>query len=368
MSRVGLVMIVKDEEAVIERALQSAKPFISTYVIVDTGSTDRTKEIIQRVFSDISGKILDRPWVSFGHNRSEALALCDGHMDWMIMMDADDSLAGAVPSTDIWTSDANKNFDGFMIRLKHGTLEHQRTQIFRTGIGWAYEGVVHEYPICKSKGVATVGILPAETYMITRCEGARSKDPEKYLKDAHLLETALLQNPTDHRTLFYLAQSYRDAGQREPARRYYQRNLELSGGWDQERYMTMVNLISLVDSQEEKLRLTWAAIELCPDRLEAPHAYLHQRRILQLPHTQQSYAIASIVRNRTTSSMNLFTIPAIYEWGMDDELAVVAFATKRYRECYDASMRCVLRAPEAQMRENALTNAKAADKHLSHIA
>jgi glycosyltransferase involved in cell wall biosynthesis len=42
---VGLVMIVKNEEAVLERALRSALPFISTYVIVDTGSTDSTKDI-----------------------------------------------------------------------------------------------------------------------------------------------------------------------------------------------------------------------------------------------------------------------------------------------------------------------------------
>lgn len=362
MSRVGLVMIVKDEEAIIERALQSAKPFISTYVIVDTGSTDRTKETIQRVLADISGQLFDRPWISFGHNRSEALALCDGQMDWAIMMDADDSLAGVVPPADTWKNDA---LDGFMIRLLHSSIEHQRTQIFRTGIGWSYEGSVHEYPVCKSKGFATVGILPANTYMITRCEGSRSKDPDKYLKDAQLLEAAHLADPTDHRTLFYLAQSYRDAGHLEAAVRYYQRNIDLSGGWDQERYLSLVNLIHLVDSHDEKLRLTWAAIELCPDRLEAPYTYLHQRRMLKLPYTQQAFAIASVVRNRTTSTMNLFTTPSIYTWGMDDELAVVAFATKHYRESYDASIRCMINAPEASMRENALTNARAADNHLT---
>jgi hypothetical protein len=37
MPTVGLVMIVKNEAAVIERALLSAKPFISTWLIVDTG-------------------------------------------------------------------------------------------------------------------------------------------------------------------------------------------------------------------------------------------------------------------------------------------------------------------------------------------
>jgi hypothetical protein len=361
MSRIGLVMIVKNEEAVIERALLSAKPFISAYVIIDTGSTDRTKEIIAKTMSDISGQLLDRPWISFGHNRTEAIALCDGQMDWAIMLDADDNLAGTVPPPEVWT---NAIIDAFILRIHHGSIIHQRTQIFRTGIGWAYEGVVHEYPVCKGKEKTTIAMLPPETYMETRCEGARSNDPEKYLKDAQLLETVLLKNPTDHRTLFYLAQSYRDAGQPEVARRYYQRNLDVSGGWDQERYMTMINLIGLVESQEEKLRLTWAAIELCPDRLEAQHAYLRQRRTLGLPLTQQCYAIASIAKNRKPGPTNLFAIPSIYEWGMDDELAVSAFATQRYRESYDASVRCAMTAPEQPMRDNALKNAKAAFEYL----
>ena len=356
MKRVGLVMIVKNEEAVIERALLSAKPFISTYVIVDTGSTDRTKEIIQQTLSDISGTLIDRPWISFGHNRSEALGLCDGQMEWAIMLDADDTLAGAVPPPDLW----NQSVDGMMMKIQHGTITHRRIQIFRTGIGWVYEGAVHEYPRCSSKEKAVVAALPTETYMETRCEGSRSKDPEKYIKDAQILEVALLKSPTDHRTLFYLAQSYRDGGQLDAARRAYQRYVDMSGGWEQERYISLVNLINLTESQEEKLRLTWAAIELCPKRLEAPYYYLQGRRKAGLPTTQQSYAIAAVIENRKPGPMDLFVTSAIYEWGMDDELGIAAFATGRFRESYEASMRCAIHAPEQSMKENALKNAKAA--------
>jgi hypothetical protein len=354
---VGLVMIVKNEEAVIERALRSVLPFISTWVIVDTGSTDHTKEIIQTVFSDISGLLVDRPWTSFGANRSEALALCDGRMDWALMLDADDNMAGVVPPTDVWT---NPTIDGFILTIHHGSLTHNRVQIFRTGIGWCYVGVVHEYPHCASKEKTALALLPPETYMETRCEGARSSDPNKYLKDALLLETELLRNPTDHRTIFYLAQSYRDAGKPEVARRYYQRYLDVDGGWDQEKYMTLVNLIGLVETQEEKLAFVWQAIELCPDRLEAQYGFLKQRRAANLPFTMQMYAIAAASANRTPDKSWLFVTEAVYDWGIDDELAVVAFATKHYRESYEASIRCALKAPEQTMRENALNNARRA--------
>jgi tetratricopeptide (TPR) repeat protein len=356
MNRVGLVMIVRDEEAVIERALQSAIPFISTYVIVDTGSSDRTKEIIQQVMVNIPGQLLDRPWISFGHNRTEALALCDNQMEWAIMLDADDNLAGTVPPITIWETAV----DGFMIKAHHGSVIHNRVQIFRTGIGWFYEGVVHETPICKSAANPVLALLPSETYMVTRCEGYRSRDPEKYSKDAQLLESELCKNPTDHRTLFYLAQSYRDAGKPAEALRVYQRYNDLSGGWNQERYMVLVNLINLAKSQEEKVKFTWSAIELCPDRLEAQYMYLQQRRKLGLPLTQQCYAIAAITKNRKLGNTDLFLLSSVYEWGMDDELAIAAFSTKRYREAYEASMRCAILAPDNSMRENALSNARVA--------
>ena len=356
---VGLVMIVKDEEAVIERALRSALPFISTYVIVDTGSTDRTKEIIGRVMSDISGLVVDRPWTNFGVNRSEALALCDGRMNWAIMLDADDNLDGSVPPPELWSLE---NVDGFALRIQHGSIWHQRVQIFRTGIGWAYEGVVHESPRCLTKANPVIAMLPPQTYMVTRCEGARSRDPQKYAKDAAVLE-AELEKPEkkgDSRTLFYLAQSYRDAGAKANATAAYKQYLDLSGTWVQEQYMAIVNLLDLLTDEDEKIRLCWLAIELCDDRVEAPFTLLRNRRLASLPATQQIYAIASAIPNRVPPHGALFTNPAIYAWGLDDELAVVAFATKHYDEAYEASIRCVLRAEHPVLRENAIRNAKAA--------
>lgn len=360
---VGLVMIVKDEEAVIERALRSALPFISTYVIVDTGSTDRTKEVIRRSMADISGLLVDRPWINFGHNRSEALALCDGRMDWAIMLDADDNLDGVVPPPELWSMD---QVDGFALRIQHGSIWHQRVQIFRTGIGWAYEGVVHESPKCLTKANPIVAMLPPQTYMVTRCEGARSRDPQKYAKDAAILEEEIKKksetpgSPVDSRTLFYLAQSYRDAGEKAKAATLYKQFLDLSGTWVQEQYMAIVNLLDLLTDEDEKIRLAWRAIELCPDRAEVPFTLLRNRRVACLPVTQQIYAIATAVSNRVPPAGALFTNPAIYEWGLDDELAVAAFATKHYDEAYEASIRCVLNTEHPILRENAIRNAKAA--------
>jgi tetratricopeptide (TPR) repeat protein len=206
-----------------------------------------------------------------------------------------------------------------------------------------------------------IAMLPPQTYMVTRCEGARSRDPLKYAKDAALLEKELAAKPDDSRTLFYLAQSYRDSGQKEKAATTYKQFLDLSGTWVQEQYMAIVNLLGLLDhNEEEKLRLTWRAIDLCPDRAEAPFTLLRDRRLAGLPNTHQMYAIAKAVTNRKPATDLLFMNPAIYQWGLDDELAVVALATKHYKEAYHASVRCILGAEHPTLRENAIKNASAA--------
>ena len=73
--RICLNMIVKNESRVIERCLRSAKPFIHSWAISDTGSTDGTQDIIRRVMADVPGELIERPWVDFAHNRNQALEL-----------------------------------------------------------------------------------------------------------------------------------------------------------------------------------------------------------------------------------------------------------------------------------------------------
>jgi glycosyltransferase involved in cell wall biosynthesis len=69
-----LNMIVKDEAPVIRRCLATVRPFIDFWVIVDTGSRDGTQAIISEFLQDLPGELIERPWVDFAHNRSEALA------------------------------------------------------------------------------------------------------------------------------------------------------------------------------------------------------------------------------------------------------------------------------------------------------
>ena len=82
-------------------------------------------------------------------------------------------------------------------------------------------------------------IAPTRTLIVGG--GGRSQVPEseKYARDANTLEQALLQEPGNARYAFYLAQSYRDAGQLEKALAAYERRATM-GGFEQEVYISLL--------------------------------------------------------------------------------------------------------------------------------
>lgn len=80
-------MIVRDEEAVIGRCLESVKDIADEIIIVDTGSTDRTKEIVKQ-YTD---KIFDFKWVD-DFSKARNFSFSKATKDYILWLDADDVL------------------------------------------------------------------------------------------------------------------------------------------------------------------------------------------------------------------------------------------------------------------------------------
>ena len=83
----SLSMIEKNEESMLPGCLESVKEVVDEIVIVDTGSSDRTKEIAR----SFGAKIIDFEWVNdFAAARNESLRNCTG--EWILYLDADERL------------------------------------------------------------------------------------------------------------------------------------------------------------------------------------------------------------------------------------------------------------------------------------
>src|SRR4051795_4841354 len=87
-----LSMIVKDEELTLPRTLASVKAHIDRFVILDTGSTDGTREVIRRELAGVPGEIFEEPFVDFSTSRNRALELCGEATEFVMWLDADDEL------------------------------------------------------------------------------------------------------------------------------------------------------------------------------------------------------------------------------------------------------------------------------------
>ena len=87
MTTISLCMITKNEEQFLEQCLNSVKEVVNEIIIVDTGSTDKTKEIARK-FTD---KIYDFEWCDdFSAARNESLK--HATKDWILILDADEQL------------------------------------------------------------------------------------------------------------------------------------------------------------------------------------------------------------------------------------------------------------------------------------
>ncbi len=153
MGTISLCMIVRDEEEVLGRCLESAADLVDEIIIVDTGSQDRTREIARR----FTEKVYEFPWIddfAAARNFSFSKASCQ----YCMWLDADDVLLPADretfrelkeslgPDTDVVMLRYNTGFDG----QGRATFSYYRERIVRSGAGMLWKGPVHE--VIETKG------------------------------------------------------------------------------------------------------------------------------------------------------------------------------------------------------------------------
>ncbi|MEN2453310.1 glycosyltransferase family 2 protein, partial [Bacillus sp. JR_15] len=87
MVTISLCMIVKNEEEVLADCLSSVQDIVDEMIIVDTGSTDRTKEIAH----SFSAQVLDFEWVQH-FAKARNFAFSRATKEYILWLDADDVL------------------------------------------------------------------------------------------------------------------------------------------------------------------------------------------------------------------------------------------------------------------------------------
>lgn len=324
-------MIVKNESEVIRQCLSSVKSIADYWVIVDTGSTDGTQEMIKNFMKDTPGELHERPWVNFAHNRNEALQLAKGKADYILFMDADDYL---VMGNDFALPELNK--DSYFLTIQDCGTKYARRQLIKSNLNWKWKGVLHEYLDLDSP--SSHGHLENIVYQRTS-DGARSQDPFKFYKDIQVLELALQEEPNNQRYRFYLAQSYKDVHHNKKAIENYKKRVEL-GGWDQEVFYSMLQIPILqeeLDTPADQIIENYFKAHLYrPSRAEPLYHLASFFR--KNEHYYAGYYAAELGLDIPPSSDYLFVADWIYNFGMLFEYSICAYWIGEYQKSENACL------------------------------
>ena len=327
-----LNMIVKDEAHVITRCLDAALPYIDRWVIVDTGSTDGTQDIIRRHLAHLPGELHSHPWHNFETNRNHALELARKTADYLLFLDADDVLS--VASSAGHPTDA----DAYYVRVEVGASHSfARANVVSSRAAWRWVGAVHEVIVCPDPH--RIEHLSGWTIR-SLSDSARNRDPKgKFLRDAAMLEQAVAKNPTHGRDVFYLAQCYRDAGEAQLALKWYGRRVEL-GGWEEEVWHSLFQVAILHERIGESAKAVSAyltAYDYRPTRLEPLYELARHYREQRKFAVAHLYAAAALQRPRPSDI--LFLDESVYAWRILDEFAVSAYWVAKFEESLRANER-----------------------------
>jgi len=324
-----LNMIVKNESNTIKRLIDSLIGIIDSYVIMDTGSTDDTIDVIRNNIK-VSGSIVEEPFVNFSHSRNSALIkaneLCPIATHFLLL----DSDMKLIVTDIIEFRKIIESNDLLFLFQGNETFYYQNVRIVKSNKfnESYYVGATHEYinfpPYYITK------IIDKDLAFIHDIGDGGSKT-NKYERDINLLLQDIHNEPNNPRSYFYLGNSYADNGQPNEAIESWKKRVSL-GGWNQEVWYSLYRMgeTYMKTGQSEKAINSWLeAVNVCPLRIENIYEIIKHYRV------DGKHVLAYMFYTIAKKSMSLLTEQAkndflflhndIYTYKLDYEFSILAY-------------------------------------------
>jgi glycosyltransferase involved in cell wall biosynthesis len=228
-SRVSMCMIVKNEEAALADCLASVTDLVDEMIVVDTGSTDRTREVAGQG----GATVVDFPWVDdFAAARNASLDRATG--DWIFWLDADERLdeSNREKLRAVFAGLERENAAYLMQQLSttddpHGSrVAVDQVRLFRRDPALRWEYRVHEQILLS---IRRAGHDLRRTGVVIDHIGyqAAGSSEKKLQRNLALLLRQDAERPDDPITLYNLGQANQRLGRPAEALPLLRRSLEL---------------------------------------------------------------------------------------------------------------------------------------------
>lgn len=368
--KICLCMIVKNESKIIERCLRAAKPILDYVSIVDTGSTDNTKELISGwcEMNNIPHKVHEEPFKNFSHNRTHSYQAAKASFpdsSYFLLCDAD-----MILKVSPGFNKQSLKGDCYMLEQYSDKVRYWNVRLLgnRNVEKWECVGVTHEY----WKPTPEVATLKLRGLEYDDREDGGCKD-DKYTRDKRLLLEGYNdpETPDDLKTRYsyYIGQTMECLKDIDEAIKWYKIRSEKKNSWEEEAWYAnyKIGLCYLAKGEEEKGVYTLLqAWDRRPWRIEPLYKlavyYRAKHPTPDKGHAMNHIALMYAMRAKESPYPEndvLFVEYDVYEFLLDVEIAIVSFYVRGKKNVgRAAAKRLVQKIKQGKIKDNNLAHIK----------
>jgi len=239
MCTITLCMIVKNEEEVLHQCLNSVKEICDEIIIVDTGSTDKTKEISYQ----FTEKVIDFKWID-DFSAARNFAFSHATMDYILWLDADDILLNEdlhkfknlKKNLDISIDAVSMIYNIAFDEYGNPTFSYRRNRLIKRVNNFKWIGPVHEY-------LNVHGNILSADIAITHRKTDKTNQSIQSDRNLKIYEDRMKKGETfTPRDLFYYANELKDHNQFQKSIIYYREFLATKKGWVEDEIRACINM------------------------------------------------------------------------------------------------------------------------------
>jgi glycosyltransferase involved in cell wall biosynthesis len=245
---IALLMMVKNEHKRLRHTLDTVVGYVDSLVIYDTGSTDDTIEILKNfsIENNIPLRLKEGEFVDFSTSRNVSLDFADTFkdIDFLILLDTNDELRGGQTLRKFCLEYKDKPNTGYLVSQEWWSGKYDKyynVRMVKAHQGWRYRGRVHEWMkntrFKDDEGAQEKGDIVIRTHPDIVIYQDRTKDDDKsgkrFARDKILLLQDHKEDPTEPRTMFYLAQTCSCLQHTGDSFYFYKLRTTVGGFWEE---------------------------------------------------------------------------------------------------------------------------------------